>query len=920
LAETNPPESDFNDESGDGINTVSITDELGSSYLDYAMSVIISRALPDLRDGLKPVHRRILYAMHESNNTHDKPYRKSARPVGDVMGKYHPHGDASIYDALVRMTQDFSMSVPLLDGQGNFGSMDGDNAAAMRYTEIRMEQIALHLLSDIERDTVDFQENYDGKDQEPVVLPARFPNILVNGGSGIAVGMASYIPCYNLGEIIDATLELIANPDTSDEKLLELIPGPDFPTGGIIMGRNGVMSTHLTGKGRIVVRAKTHIEEHGNDRSRIVIDEMPYQVNKAKLVEQVADVVRQKQVTGISSIQDESNRLGVRIVIEVKRDSIPEIVLNHLWRHTELQTSISSNIVVLDRGRPELMSLPAILRAFIEFREEIITRRTACNLKRARDRSHLLCGLAVAITNLDEVVNIIRSSEHPSDARESLMGRDWNASEIAYYIRLIDDPLNKINPDNTYRLSETQARAILDLRLQRLTAMGVQDNTNELQELAAKIKDFLAILRSGERVRQIITEELKEIKDQFPSPRRTLIEDFDDELVDEDLIPREDMVVIITNEGYIKRTPLDEYRHQLRGGKGLAGINTKDEDLVKTLFVANTHDELLCFATNGKAYKIKTWRLPLGGRKTKGKPLVNILKVDQGVSIANSILVPENDFNDPQNYIVFAYSNGNVRKSSLQEFKNIQSNGKIAFNIEKGEQLVETCLTTNDHDLILATRNGQAIRFPARLLREVKSRSSLGVRGIRCKRNDKLIGMVPVRSIDVTHEERLAFLKSKRNDPSENEAPSEDAFSLPLFSALPVESISDKLSETEETILVITQDGSGKLTSCHEFPQKVNRGGFGVKANKVSGCVAFIKVTPEDQIILVTDQGQVIRCGTENISYRSRTAGGVKIMRLPEDSKIVSVAKVDSTMIENEPEAPDNHESQEESENPPDTH
>ena len=883
-----------------GVPTISLTEELGSSYLDYAMSVIVSRALPDLRDGLKPVHRRILYAMHESGNTHDKPYRKSARPVGDVMGKYHPHGDASIYDALVRMTQDFSMSAPLLDGQGNFGSMDGDNAAAMRYTEIRMEKIAQQLLLDIDRNTVDFQDNYDGKDQEPVVLPARFPNILVNGGSGIAVGMASTIPSYNLGEIIDATLELINNPDVSSERLIALLPGPDFPTGGLIMGRIGSMQTFLEGRGRIVIRSKTHFETVGKDGTRIVIDEIPYQVNKASLVEQIVEVARHKQVMGISNIQDESNRLGVRVVIDLKRDSTPEVVLNQLWRHTKMQSSIASNLVVLNRGKPELMNITQILQAFIDFREEVVTRRTADNLRRARERSHLLCGLAVAISNLDEVVSIIRRSSQPSDAREALMARDWQAEEIADYIKLIDDPQNKINPDNTYRLTETQARAIMDLRLQRLTAMGVKENTDELQVLAEKIKDYLDILRSGERVRAIISEELLAVKEKYAIPRRTIIEEYDEEIEDEDLIPQEDMVIIITREGYIKRTPLDDYRQQYRGGKGLAGINTKEEDLVKNLFVANTHDELLCFTTNGLAYKIKTWRLPLGGRNTRGKPLVNILNVEGGVSISETILLAEKDFEDPEKFLVFAFSNGKVRRSALSHFQKIQSNGKIAFSDEEKFTLIGTCCCTEDDDVILASNRGQAIRFSTKLLREIKSRKSKGVIGLRLRKKDHLVGLISVPADQITSpQQRVEYLKFRRGEDEDAiEAIVEDngLNELPLFAEIPSNS-NEQLAESEELIVVITKDGSGKLTSCHEFPAKMNRGGFGVKGNRVKGVISFMKVTLEDQIILGTNSGQVIRCNVSDISYRSRSAGGVRLMRIPEKSEIVSVAKIDSSKL-----------------------
>lgn len=887
-------EDDFM-EPDQGIPTISLTEELGSSYLDYAMSVIVSRALPDLRDGLKPVHRRILYAMQESGNTHDKPYRKSARPVGDVMGKYHPHGDASIYDALVRMTQDFSMSAPLLDGQGNFGSMDGDNAAAMRYTEIRMEKIAQQLILDIDRNTVDFQDNYDGKDQEPIVLPARFPNILVNGGSGIAVGMASTVPSYNLGEVIDATLELINNPDVSAEKMMELLPGPDFPTGGQIMGRIGSRQTFLEGRGRVVIRAKTHFETMAKDGTRIVIDEIPYQVNKASLVEQIVEVARNKQVIGISNIQDESNRLGVRVVIELKRDSTPEVVLNQLWRHTKMQSSVASNLVVLNRGKPELMNITQILQAFIDFREEVVTRRTADNLRRARERSHLLCGLAVAISNLDEVVTIIRSSSQPSDARESLMARDWQAEEIADYIKLIDDPQNKINPDNTYRLTETQARAIMDLRLQRLTAMGVKENTDELQVLAEKIKDYLDILRSGERVRSIISDELMEVKEKYAIPRRTIIEEYDEEIEDEDLIPQEDMVIIITREGYIKRTPLDDYRQQYRGGKGLAGINTKEEDFVKNLFVANTHDELLCFTTNGLAYKIKTWKLPLGGRNTRGKPLVNILNVVGGVSISETILLSEKDFNDPDKFLVFAFSNGKVRRSALSHFQKIQSNGKIAFSDEEKYSLIGTCCCTEADDVILASNRGQAIRFSTKLLREIKSRKSVGVKGLKLRKKDLLVGLISVPADQINSpQQRAEYLKFRRAE--EDETEDNGLNELPLFAEIPT-TLNEELAETEELIVVITRDGSGKLTSTHEFPAKLNRGGFGVKGNRVKGVIAFMKVTLDDQIILGTNSGQVIRCNVSDISYRSRSAGGVRLMRIPEDSEIVTVAKIDSSKI-----------------------
>ena len=614
--------------------SVSITDELKTSYLDYAMSVIVSRAIPDLRDGLKPVHRRILYAMHETGNSHDKAYRKSARPVGDVMGKYHPHGDSAIYDALVRMAQDFSMSLPLLDGQGNFGSMDGDNPAAMRYTEVRMDKPSAFLLADIDKDTVNFQDNYDGKDQEPTVLPARFPNMLVNGAGGIAVGMATNIPPHNLGEVIDATLGLIDNPDLSSEELIQYVPGPDFPTGGIMLGRSGARKAYIEGRGSVIIRAKTRVEEIRKDRYAIVIDEIPYQVNKASMIEKIAEQVREKKIEGIAHVQDESDRNGVRVVVELKRDATAEVVLNQLYRFTPMQTSFGCNMLALNGGRPEQLTLRTFLTNFIDFREEVVARRTAYELRKARERSHVLCGLAVAVSNVDEVVATIRGSADAADAREKLMTRRWPAHDIAEYIQLIDDPTHTMNEDGTYNLSETQARAILELRLQRLTQIGVKEVTDELQELAGKIREYLEILASRDRIMDIIRTELVEVKEQFAVPRRTEIVEWSGDMEDEDLIEREDMVVTVTAGGYIKRTPLADFRAQRRGGKGLSGMQTKDEDAVTTLFVANTHTQLLFFTTDGMAYKLKTWRLPQGGRTAKGKAIVNILPIPTGVSIA----------------------------------------------------------------------------------------------------------------------------------------------------------------------------------------------------------------------------------------------------------------------------------------------
>ncbi|WP_291737172.1 DNA gyrase subunit A, partial [Leisingera sp. F5] len=604
------------------------------SYLDYAMSVIVSRAIPDLRDGLKPVHRRILYAMHESGNTHDKSYRKSARPVGDVMGKYHPHGDSAIYDALVRMAQDFSMSLPLLDGQGNFGSMDGDNPAAMRYTEVRMDKPAAFLLSDIDKETVDFQDNYDGKDREPTVLPARFPNMLVNGAGGIAVGMATNIPPHNLGEVIDATLALIDDPDLTSEQLIDYVPGPDFPTGGVMLGRSGARKAYLEGRGSVVIRAKTRTEEIRKDRYAIVVDEIPYQVNKAAMIEKIAEQVRDKKIEGVAHVQDESDRNGVRVVVELKRDATPEVVLNQLYRFTPMQTYFGCNMLALNGGRPEQLTLRRFLTSFIDFREDVVARRTAYLLRKARERSHILCGLAVAVTNIDEIVTTIRQSADAAEAREKLMTRRWPAQPILEYIALIDDPTHTANDDGTYNLSETQARAILELRLQRLTQIGVKEVTDELEELARKIKEYLEILSSRERIMGIIGDELREVRNNFAVPRRTEIVDWSGDMEDEDLIEREDMVVTVTSGGYIKRTPLADFRSQKRGGKGVSGMQTKEEDVITTLFVANTHTQLLFFTTDGMVYKLKTWRLPQSGRTGKGKAIVNILPIPTGVSIA----------------------------------------------------------------------------------------------------------------------------------------------------------------------------------------------------------------------------------------------------------------------------------------------
>ncbi len=874
---------------------ISITEEMRTSYLDYAMSVIVSRAIPDLRDGLKPVHRRILYAMHETNNGHDRPYRKSARPVGDVMGKYHPHGDSAIYDALVRMAQDFSMSLPLLDGQGNFGSMDGDNAAAMRYTEVRMDKPAAALLADIEKDTVDFQDNYDGKDQEPSVLPARYPNMLVNGAGGIAVGMATNIPPHNLGEVVDGTLALIDDPDLTSEQLMDYVPGPDFPTGGIILGRAGARKAYLEGRGSVIVRAKTRIEEIRKDRYAIVLDEIPYQVNKASMIEKIAELVRDKKLEGIAHIQDESDRVGVRVVIELKRDATPEVVLNQLFRFTQMQTYFGCNMLALNGGRPEQLTLRRFLTSFIAFREEVVARRTAFELRKARERSHILCGLAVAVTNVDEIVATIRSSADPAEARLKLMTRRWPAGDIAEYIQLIDDPSHKMNEDGTYNLSETQARAILELRLQRLTAMGVKEVTDELQALAGKIREYLEILRSRERIMGIISDELSEVREQFAVPRRTEIVDWSGDMDDEDLIEKEDMVVTVTSGGYIKRTPLADFRAQRRGGKGLSGMQTKEEDVVTTLFVANTHTQLLFFSTDGMAYKLKTWRLPQGGRTAKGKAIVNILPIPQGVSVAAimPVDVAEDKWSDLQ--IVFATSKGTVRRNRLSDFTNVKSNGKIAMKFEDDfadASLVNARICSESDDVMLVTRLGRAIRFPTTDVRVFNSRNSVGVRGIKLASGDEVVSMSVIRHFDASSDERAAYLKMRRAAAGISDDAEGDDEDNAVEGNITAERF-EEMSAAEDLILTITSNGSGKTSSSHDYPVR-GRGGQGVaamdKALRGGPLVACFPVETEDQIMLATSKGQSIRCPVDGISFRSRGAGGVKVFDTAKGEEVVSVA------------------------------
>ncbi|MEO1330600.1 MAG: DNA gyrase subunit A [Pseudomonadota bacterium] len=878
---------------------ISVEEEMRRSYLDYAMSVIVSRAIPDLRDGLKPVHRRILYSMHENGYTHDKPYKKSALIVGDVMGRYHPHGDTAIYDALVRMAQDFSMSAMLIDGQGNFGSLDNDPPAAMRYTEARLKKIAETFTGDIDKETVDFTANYSNDREEPTVLPAVFPNLLVNGAQGIAVGMATNIPPHNLGEVIDATLALIENPEISISELMEHIPAPDFPTGGVILGRSGARAAYHLGRGSVIIRAKTKFEEVRKDRMAIIVEEVPYQVNKATLVEKISELAREKRIEGVAHVQDESNRFGVRVVIELKRDATPDVVLNQLHRFSQLQTSFGCNMLALNGGRPEQMDLKTILAAFVAFREDVIYRRTAFLLGKARDRAHLLCGLAVAVENVDEVVQLIRSSPDTPTARQRLLDKKWDAAQIRDYLDLIDDPTNRVLEDGTYRLSEVQARAILELQLRRLTALGREEITDELKELAAKIADYLDILRSRPRILEIVTSEMAAIKAAFSVPRRTEIVEYEGDLDDEDLIEREDMVVTVTHSGYIKRTPLTDYRSQRRGGKGLAGMAMKDEDFVTRLFVGNTHTQVLFFGTDGMVYTMKVWRLPIGARNARGKPVVNLLPIDPGVSIAAMLPIdaPEDEWDKLQ--IVFATSAGDVRRNALSDFTNVKSNGKIAMKLDEGVRLVGAAICDEQSDFLLTTALGKAIRFPVTDVRVFKGRDSTGVRGIKLASGDEVVSMAVLRSVEATPEERAAYLKMRRavaaQDGADAEESPEEAGVADI--ALPQERYVE-LSAQEQLILTVSDRGVGKRTSALEY-RVTGRGGQGIIAMDLSvrgGRIASsFPVENEDQIMLVTDMGQSIRVPVDQISTQSRAAGGVRVFNTSEGEKVVSVARLAET-------------------------
>ncbi len=892
---------DVQQPSGSDIRPVSITDEMKRSYLDYAMSVIVSRALPDVRDGLKPVHRRILFSMTENGHTPDKSYVKSARIVGDVMGKYHPHGDSAIYDALVRMAQPFSMRLPLIDGQGNFGSVDGDPAAAMRYTESRLARPALALAQDIDFDTVDFQANYDGKEHEPVVMPARFPNLLVNGAGGIAVGMATNIPPHNLGEVIDAVFAIMDKPDITIDELIEIVPGPDFPTGGVMLGRGGARLAYQTGRGSVLVRAKAEVEQVRKDREALIITEIPYQVNKSTLLEKIAELVREKRVEGISELRDESDRDGMRIVIEIKRDAVADVVLNQLYRYTQLQNSFGCNMIALNGGRPEMLTLKDFLRAFVDFREEVVTRRTKFLLNKARDGAHVQVGLAIAVANIDEVIRLIRTSPDAAAARETLMGRDWPAHDMSPLIALIADPRHTLNEDGSYRLSEQQARAILDLRLQRLTALGRDEIAEALNKLAVEIEDYLDILRSRMRVFTIIKDEMTAIKVAHATPRRTIIIDSDADMEDEDLIQREDMVVTVSHAGYIKRVPLSTYREQKRGGKGRSGMSTREQDFVARLFVATTHQPVLFFSSLGQVYKLKVWRLPQSGPTAVGRFLENILPLEKGERITTIMPLPEDEAQWEALDVMFATTGGTVRRNKLSDFTSVNRAGKIAMRLDEGEGIVNVQMCTEMDDVLLTTAKGQCIRFPVTDVRVFKGRDSMGVRGISLGEGDRLISMAILRHVDASAEQREAFLRRRRAVAGEIEADvgvvedeTEALATGPAAETLSQERYAE-LGALEQIILTVSENGFGKRTSSYEY-RITGRGGKGIVAMAVTQrngpLIASFPVEAGDGIMLVTNGGQLIRCPVEGIRVAGRGTQGVIVFRTDADERVVSVERL----------------------------
>jgi DNA gyrase subunit A len=879
---------------------ISIEDEMKGSYLDYAMSVIVSRAIPDVRDGLKPVHRRIIYAMYEASNHYNKPYRKSARIVGDVMGKYHPHGDAAIYDSLVRMAQDFSLRVPLIDGQGNFGSMDGDSAAAMRYTETRLAKVAHTLAEDIDKETVEFTPNYDGSEKEPAVLPSMFPNLLVNGTNGIAVGMATNIPPHNLGEIIDACCLYVENNDIELLDLLSVVKGPDFPTGGIVLGTSGIRSAYLTGRGSILTRGRTEIEELPNGKQAIIITEIPYMVNKAKMVEKIAELVKEKRIEGITDLRDESNKKGVRVVIEIRKDVVAEVILNQLYSYTQLQTSFGVIMLALKDGLPKVMDLKEVIAAFVNFREIVITRRTIYLLNKARDRAHILLGLTIAVSNIDEIIRIIKSSNDPASAKEQIMGKSWNASSIIDLIKLVDDRAMIAN-DNLCHFTEAQAKAILEMRLQRLTAMEKNKLENDLNELAKEITGYIEILGSREKLLAILKDELIRIKDEFATPRITSIEmgDFDQDI--EDLIQREEMVVTVTLGGYIKRVPLATYRAQNRGGKGRSGLSMRDEDITTQVFVGSTHTPMLFFSNIGQVYSLKLYKLPLGNPQSKGRPIVNILPLKEGETISNIMPLPENQEEWDNLNIIFATSQGNVRRNDLSDFKRIQSNGKIAIRLDENDSLISVKVCKDEDHVLLATKAGKAVRFPVNLLRVFKSRTSDGVRGMKLASDDQVISMTILKGILCTMEEREAYLSI----PLEKrlEIASGKEFSIEELNTILSAKQVLEMATKEEFIMTIAENGFGKRSSAYEY-RITNRGGSGVVnmdvSNKTGLVIGVMPVAMSDELMLITNNGKLIRCKLESVRITGRNTSGVILFKTDQGEKVVSTSLIAEASEEEE--------------------
>jgi DNA gyrase subunit A len=899
---------------GGNISPIAIESELKRSYLDYAMSVIVSRALPDVRDGLKPVHRRILYSMHENGYDWNKPYRKSARVVGDVIGKYHPHGDQAVYDALVRLAQDFSMRLPLIDGQGNFGSVDGDPPAAMRYTEVRRAKAAHSLTEDLEKNTVDFQDNYDASEREPIVLPARFPNLLVNGAGGIAVGMATNVPPHNLGEVADACLAYIEDPSINLEALTEIVPGPDFPTGALIIGRNAPRAALARGRGSVLMRAKLHFEELRRDREAIIVTEIPYQVNKARMLERIAELVREKRIEGISELRDESDRHGMRIVIELKRDASAQVVLNQLYRYSELQTSFGVNMLALNGGRPELMNLKEMIAAFVLFREEVVARRTRHELTNARDRGHVLVGLAIAVANIDEVIALIRAAPDGSSAKAQLLERAWQAKHVAPLVALIADPRHHVAPDNTIRLTEEQAKAILDIRLQRLTALGISEIAQEVQKLGIAIADYLDILRSRPRVLAIVKDELASARKDFATPRKTEIVEAEVEVEDEDLIEREDVAVTVTHGGYIKRTPLAEYRVQGRGGKGRAGMATREEDFVTHIFVANTHAPLLFFSSTGMVYRLKVWRLPEARIQGRGKAMVNLLPLQQDERITTILPLPEDESTWDRLQVLFATKSGDVRRNELSDFANIHKSGKIAMKLDAGDGIVGVQLCTQNDDVLLTARRAKCIRFSISDIRVFKGRQSTGVRGIKLAEEDEVVSVALLSHNDATVAEARAYLRqASAARKAQGETAGDDA---EITSDDATEETEDgteeavlsperyaELGAREQFVLAVSEQGFGKRTSSYEY-RTMGRGAQGVAAMsmkaKNSALVAAFPVEESDHLMLITNQGKTIRVPVAGISIQRRTAQGVTLFRLEEGERVVSVERIADSSGESE--------------------